>query len=223
MENARFSPRTGHTDHMAKKRRILFAVLLVAVLGGSVWLAISPDEPVYQGKTLTNWLRQYAGAFMMQPAGVSKEEGNESKVAILHIGTNAFPTLLAMAASPESDYRGFLAASGFAALGPEGKDAVPSLIALTKSRNRDVRMTAIECLGFLGPAGKDVIPQLVQYLKDNNTDRFYTITVLAHYGEIAKPAVPALRQYLNDENQAVRSATTNAIKRIDPETSIKPE
>jgi hypothetical protein len=38
---------------MGKKRRILWAVLLVAVVAAVVWLSMPSPEPVYQGKRLS--------------------------------------------------------------------------------------------------------------------------------------------------------------------------
>ena len=63
-------PEIRHIDGMVSKRQILSGVL-VAFLGGTVWLAIPPDEPVYQGKSLTAWLQQCVDNPML-------EYGNEN-------------------------------------------------------------------------------------------------------------------------------------------------
>jgi len=44
---------------VGKKKRILFAVLVLAVLGFLAWEVFRGREPVYQGKTLSEWLRSY--------------------------------------------------------------------------------------------------------------------------------------------------------------------
>ena len=75
---------------MRKRYQMAVAVLLVAIVGVLVWLVRFPreHEPVYQGRTLTQWLDKYnrAGA-MAKTEPVSQ--------AIRAMGTNSLPFLLA--------------------------------------------------------------------------------------------------------------------------------
>ncbi len=54
---------------MGKKRGIQLAVLVVALLGGLVWLVLRPREPVYQGQPLSAWLEQYSERYVEWPPG----------------------------------------------------------------------------------------------------------------------------------------------------------
>src|SRR5271156_6286055 len=56
-DKARFLPRIGHIGCMGKERRILSALLLVAIFGGIAWLLTRSPEPVYGGKPLIAWLQ----------------------------------------------------------------------------------------------------------------------------------------------------------------------
>jgi hypothetical protein len=72
-----------------KRRIFLITLLALALMGGLVWLALPPREPVYQGKTLSEWLEPGLNA-----------PGTEE--AIRHIGTNGIPTLLRMLRAHDS-------------------------------------------------------------------------------------------------------------------------
>jgi len=87
---------------MGKKRRILWAVLLVAVVAAVVWLSMPSPEPVYQGKRLSYWLAGYdSGNYnVAHPKGPSPPTQEQANEAIRQIGTNAFPALLRMLQVP---------------------------------------------------------------------------------------------------------------------------
>src|SRR5690348_5046029 len=72
------------------------ALLLIACIGGFVWLALPPKEPEYQGKPLSYWLeraRTNWNAIFFSPKDPETVECTE---AVRHIGTNAIPYLLRM-------------------------------------------------------------------------------------------------------------------------------
>jgi hypothetical protein len=235
---------------MKRRNRILLAALVVMVIGGLAWVGLrKPPEPVYQGRTLTDWLLQYARETLIsgQPANYF-ELPNESKTAVRNIGTNAVPTLLKLVSAHDSPWKinikrwirqlktkaglstnsyqrdaytsHTLAIVGFKILGSDGKDAVPALINLLKSQHDDVRGTVRDCLGCIGPSAKDAVPELIRELNDVHM-RFWAIITLGRIGENAKPAVPLLLQYLNDKEQAVRDVATDALQQIDPEAASK--
>ncbi len=84
---------------MGKKRRILFAILAVAILGGLAWIVFSPrvePEPVYYGKPLSAWLEIYDS-----PNNSTSQQFDAARMAIGGIGTNAIPTLLRMLRTPD--------------------------------------------------------------------------------------------------------------------------
>ena len=94
---------------MKKWRRTALATVVVAALAlaGAIWQAARSREPVYQGKPLSFWLEQYSGqisggAFIPNRTKAVREQ---AATAIRHIGTNAIPWLLALAAVEDSPHQ----------------------------------------------------------------------------------------------------------------------
>ncbi len=82
---------------MGKKRRIVFAILGLAILGGLAWMVLSPrvePEPVYQGKPLSAWLELFDYNRTVQ-------QFEATQTAIRNMGTNAIPTMLQLLRTPD--------------------------------------------------------------------------------------------------------------------------
>jgi hypothetical protein len=218
LENVCLSPQAGHTGCMGKKRRILLAALLVAVLGGVAWLVLRPGEtePVYQGKPLSVWLRSF-------DMGTAKEEADVAADAVRHIGTNALPMLLEMIRSKDSKWESIVievnrrqslvhlplelglarrmrAASAFHALGAEARPAVPALVEVLF--NNPDNTEASLALVAIGP---EAIPPLMQALT-NGDPKIRTVAVITLGGMSfdADGVVPVLIKSLKDEDRSVR-------------------
>src|SRR5580698_469847 len=75
-----------------RKRLVwLIVTLLVAAIGGLIWLAVPPKEPAYHGQPLSYWLSRSEEYGMGDP---KDPKGLECREAIRTIGTNAIPALL---------------------------------------------------------------------------------------------------------------------------------
>jgi hypothetical protein len=213
--------------------RVSFAIVLVVTVGGFAWFALHSSEPVYQGRTLTSWLNQYATNSPDIPIDPVPAEvmafQNGSIIAIQQIGTNAVPILIRMAAVHDSELKSNvmvlakrllpirphsaeeyhkMSVMGFYILGPIGKSAVPSLIKLLKSPYEDVRGTAADGLGDIGPEAKAAVPFLIPFL--NNSDYFVRWDATVNLGRIhSLPdlVVPELIKNLIPSN-GLRSAIT---------------
>jgi hypothetical protein len=148
-----------HTAGVRKQFRIALVVLLAGVI---VWQVLRnhEHEPIYQGKGLHVWLREYHLGL-----GTGDEERvrarNLAEAAVREIGTNAIPTLLKMLGKKDSSgvsklvdlwnrrlysfphwmrYPGWYrnqaanlnedAELGFEILGADAHEAVPALISL---------------------------------------------------------------------------------------------
>src|SRR5260370_39597349 len=61
--------RACYSAGMGTKRGFLIAILVVALLGGLVWMLSRPAEPAYQGKPLSAWLEQYSESYVEWPPG----------------------------------------------------------------------------------------------------------------------------------------------------------
>src|SRR5437868_11086146 len=67
------------------------ACAVVVVTGALIWPR--EREPVYQGRSLSEWIGRY---YRLEYRGQvpPPEEGNQAKEAVLHIGTNGVPSLV---------------------------------------------------------------------------------------------------------------------------------
>jgi hypothetical protein len=210
---------------MAKTRRILPILLLLAVLATISWLVLRPPdpEPTYQGMPLTWWLD---GLVL---GSIPPAQANE---AVQQIGTNAIPTLLRMLKSRDSSFKFKLnqlahkqhvirfrfkwanpqhseALAGFTALGPRAKSAVPALVEIYNQLPPDVNTTyhsdIAAMLASMGPAAADAIPRFLQDTTDTNSAvRWRALWVLSHVTARPDLAVPALKKSLHDPDENIR-------------------
>jgi hypothetical protein len=217
-------------------------VLLIAVLCGVAWLALllgKSDEPVYEGKPLSAWLRDIDYG---QPEAKREKAGE----AIRSMATNALPRLLHdldVARQPRleeyliqlarkqslfklnwrnANERSRQATWAFKALGPAGSPAIPELMRLEESNPGYVP-------GALAGIGAVALPYLIQGLTNKNEwVRGNTATYLANAvsdrsisDSEARMALPLLIGNLSDTNNNVRLQTVDALKTIDPEAAAK--
>ena len=85
-------------------RRTLVAGVLVLGLGLVLLVGTRHrDEPVFEGKTLSFWLRQYRSTSISGNTGAADPALNEQAAkAVRAIGTNAIPALLRMIRARDS-------------------------------------------------------------------------------------------------------------------------
>jgi hypothetical protein len=202
---------------MRKRVQIALAVVLVALVAAIAWQAMRLREPVYQGKPLSVWLRQYRFTHVEGDGG---ELGKQTETAIRQIGTNAIPIYLGIITTRESalklklkalvpkrwlarfpmrsvyDFR-FLGAYGLMALGAEAKPAVPVLIALLNDSNPDVRETAVFTLRSLGPVASDALPSVIKCVHDPSYSvQYHAIFGLGGIHQEAERVIPILVECL---------------------------
>ena len=80
----------------------LKSALVIAVMGilmAWAWMPSHPKEPVYQGKTLSEWLQTW------RKSDDGSEKEKQAEAAIRTIGNNGIPTLLRLIQTPDSDFR----------------------------------------------------------------------------------------------------------------------
>jgi hypothetical protein len=143
-------------------RRRFYILLVFGLTGLVVFLVLHRSEPVYQGRTLSDWV-------VAMHRGKAPER-ERARVAVHHLGSNSIPVLLRWLRQPdrpslrarlsqakagtirwleghkllnprpwsfEMDWKGSyssLAINAFSELGPEAKAAVPELIQLLGDR-----------------------------------------------------------------------------------------
>jgi HEAT repeat protein len=200
-----------------RRLRIAIIVLLVAVVGGLAWQmtrprepVTRPREPVYNGKSLTAWLKEYRDA-----KDSMNSNGNEAEIAIRAIGTNSIPRLIGMMTAKPSNLnvsdltdRQQLGAVGLVALGDQGRSAIPAMVDCLNYTNYTdplVRSFALYVLGSLGPTAQDAVPSIVQALHDPSTNvQPSAAWALCAIHQNAGQAIPALVQSLRSGDAPVR-------------------
>jgi len=199
-------------------------VLTVAILAVGIvvfiWKAAYRPEPVYNGKTLTQWAEQFGSNNWTG----GTESAKEAKVAIQKIGTNSVPFLIDLIRSTESPIRTKLrqvvprswharlhlrertqhtrrtGAHGLAALGPDAAaTALPDLIEIASHHpNGDARYVAMFGIRVLGDGAEPAIPFLIQSLTNSvNIIRDDAALALGYMHLQPDVTVPALTAYLN--------------------------
>ncbi|MGO8925638.1 MAG: HEAT repeat domain-containing protein [Limisphaerales bacterium] len=230
---------------MRKRVHIALAVLLVMLAGVIAWQVLRQREPVYQGKVLSSWLKQYGTNHWS--AGRGGELEKQAETAIRQIGTNAIPPYLSIITTRESplklkllalvpkrwldrfhlrsvyDYR-FLGSYGLIALGAEAKPAVPVLIALLNIReDPGVRLTAVLTLRSLDPVACDAVPALIKCLQDPDfTVRSDAIFGLGELHQDPDRVIPILVEFLDkpqnpQQSVALRDRALGSLRQFGPQ------
>ena len=220
-------------------KRVCLAAFVVAALSGVVCYVARQREPVYHGKSVSAWLRQFQQVKSDPERVVPRLEISQSEelTAIRLMGTNALPTLLRLVQDRDSSLRRkvldllvklrvvewrpesatvhhTMALDGFTALGPIAKPAVPALITSLNDSDAEVRRWAASCLGVVGPAAEAAVPALVQHLADPAVSE---ASEWALGGIHKRPdlAVPALVERLRGPGR--KSSTLFALARFGPD------
>jgi hypothetical protein len=175
-------PQIRHIFVMKGWKHIALAILLFVSAGLLFRQMLQLREPKYEGRSLSSWL-----IFQEYPkVNASKLQ---SKIAIHHIGTNAFPVLIGWLASrtegplkikliqfleahpkipfhlQRASEKRFKAARTFQILGPMGKPAVPALIKLfTHVDDEGIQVEVLMSLIAIGPSAREASPVLIDYI-----------------------------------------------------------
>ena len=194
-----------HDDAVVKRVWIGIVIVFAAVASVVFWqVVVSSAEPVYKGKTLTQWLEQLvADEVQGGRLRVTAEQRDEARAAIRQIGAKAAPTLLHLCRAKDSTLkrrlmgwlarrhltsvgfrpaveRNFAAYAGFMLLGTNAQGAVPGLIQVVSGHSSlDSKCCAIFSLRAIGPAAQQAVPCLLQ-CSSNAAFRPYALAALLH-------------------------------------------
>jgi HEAT repeat protein len=227
-----------------RRRNLLLAGLVaLALVGVVVWLALPPREPVYKGKTLSEWFSHDFDLDDDSDWSFSTNGMFDTGTghAISHFGTNAVPTLLQMLRAHDSklklelvrlaekqplvkfhfvpaDARNLEAALGFYVLGAAASNAVPDLIqVLDEKVSAYSEAEAICSLGYIGPAARATAPKLLSIVGNTNADLGARISAAQALVQVqANPGlvVPALMKCLKDSDSDVRVQAASALGQL---------
>ncbi|MDB6068147.1 MAG: putative lyase [Pedosphaera sp.] len=232
---ARFFWADWQSFGVRKRIRILFVVLIVAVVGGIGWVVWRSREPVYQGKRLSEWLQRYDNPFPVYHSAYF----HEADEAVRHIGTNAIPTLLRKLRAKDFPFAGQLLALsrkqhifnfnytsaatqwqegylGFRALGAEGREVVPELLAMYENKSLGEKAYIARSLGAIGPAARAAVPALVRGLADMNRNSDYLAAIaLGEINSEPELAVPALVKWIGHQRSVYRLKAADLLGHFD--------
>ena len=224
---------------MRKKHRILFATLVVALLGAIAWVALrrNEPEPIYQGKSLSEWLAIYDPTNTVR----SPEDLQATQAAIREMGTNAIPVLLRMMRTQDPRWKEWLinlarrqsvvpvrhvssaslherAALGLTVLGHQADSAIPDLIQIyDQNLSPDSQASVVRVLALLGPSARAAVPSLIRGA--TNTNEVVRANVIYALGKIhADPdlVVPVLIKSLQDDSPLIRAQAATALGDFGP-------
>jgi len=196
-------------------------ILLLAIVGGEVWQALLPDDPVYQGKTVSQWFSQIDSR-----SGVSHQD--KAVQALVAMGDQAVPYLIKQYSAPASTVRDRLtqwlnkipwlklrllssserhlrAYVPLMLMGPRAQAAIPQLVKLTERRNNAI--DAIQLLGYIHSRPELVIPLLSGCLKEDDAMIAYRkpcVVALGRFGKDAFRAAPMLQPMLTNQDEEMQ-------------------
>ena len=230
-----FQAAAAHGVHMGKVRRILPVVLLAAVLGTVVWMAIRPGDRIYNGKPENAWILSLTAP----PGDAQMKEWQE-------LGPEAVPILihaLERRNGPIQRTYGKIwerlpratrmrlgmpvawervrsnAALTLGLLGVDIRRAAPSLGRALRDENQDVRLNAARCLfnlmPALGPEKESLLPDVIVALGDTNLlVREQAAIFLGYFTNQSRIAAPALARALGDPQASVRLRVIFSLNRM---------
>ena len=218
------------------KRKLLIglAALAACALAAMLIRGRSPNQFLYQGKSVRIWAAQL---FSPTPRSCA-----EAEAAFKAMGPRAVPDLIRMLQAKDSFFRktawslpravpqslrrfvarnvsmpdaGFLhlsAAHALAVVGPDAHAAVPALAQALRASETGLRW---EVANALGRIGEPSVRELINALADKDPElRQIAARALAAAGPSATNAIPALMQRLKDADENVRNAAAYAFSQI---------
>lgn len=198
-----------------KKSAVCILIVLflagAGLVGGKVFW---PDELVYKGKPITEWMEiTFWGG--LPGTSMSNAEWMEAANAVDKAGTNIIPYALKLAWTQDSGLKRTILKI------PWPRKAL-NFLGLSKRFDRWVQASSVnpqiatDALKFLGPRAKPAIPELLRLLRasDNTSGRASAARMLQRIGRDAQPALPELLQGFKDPNLSVREAVTEAVTGI---------
>ena len=217
---------------MTRRRFLLGAGAMVAMvlIGIVVWRVGHPDEPIYEGKTLSQWIQGHLPNSSANPP-FNSPGWHKANEAVRRIGVAGLPTLVGMirAKDPpaflqkirkQAERLGLIrpsyryayqlneeAAYAFEILGTNGAPAVPDLVrAYEDNLSRSSQRCAAQALGNIGrPAAAAAVPVLLKSFDHTNWEaRWEAVTALYHTGGDPEILIPAFRRMVKDPNINVR-------------------
>jgi HEAT repeat protein len=102
-------------------------------------------------------------------------------------------------------------------------EALPSLIALFKDPDHEVRTRALATVYYMVRHAEALVPEIIPILKDENENvRWHAATALGNFGGEARSALPALQRIVDSESSQVSAYAAGMVFKIDPSIDVEP-
>lgn len=148
-----------------------------------------------------------------EDAGVRGQAARALGRAGKEVKDKVVPALNQALQDAEKDVR-VAAADGLTMLAEDASD-VPTLLALLKHNDEEVRLAGTKALAGLGAEAKEAVPELTAACKNPDKDvRRAAVAALGEIGADAKPAVSVLGEALKDRDKDVRRMAVQALGKI---------
>jgi hypothetical protein len=185
-----------------KKRTLIISACGLTVLALAIVVAIctrGPREPLYQGKTLGEWMSEASVGVWPRPSPAEADE------AIRQIGTNGFPFIASLLRSRDSALKTKLLVLYYK----------QSFIRIHISTQLERQNYALTACWALGPEAKPLIPEVAKALI--HVDPYFRPAFenwLQTFGSDADAAVPALITILEDKKNPTRQTIAQTLGKI---------
>ncbi|HSU54354.1 MAG TPA: HEAT repeat domain-containing protein, partial [Candidatus Dormibacteraeota bacterium] len=182
-----------------KRRRVIVLCVIVTLLAVVAIFALPRREPAYQGKTLSQWMREANLGVWPRESPVAADS------AIGQIGTNGFPVVSELLRSHDSAIK-----SRFLALYYK-----QSLFRFPVTTQNDCHARALAACWALGAEAKPLVPEVGNAL--TRMDPYLRPAFenwLQSLGPDADAAVPALLVVLQDRNDPTRQTAAQTLGKI---------
>jgi hypothetical protein len=185
---------------------VLAVVLLLVLVPILLFVFLSPNEPVYEGRPIGQWIEQMSGSVDGTVGAVSSQE---------------LPKLIQQ--EPGADVAPFLGGALHrgrpfgARLYARWYGKLPNVVAQrlhapNPARDAELRYRAALILYYMGPKGKKAVPDLIYALGDENQEaRRMAATALGAVGADSESAALALSTALGDPVAEVRQAAVKSL------------
>lgn len=240
-------------NRKGRVRWMVRCILMCGAVSAVVVISLYRREPCYEGKALSDWIiemrkgppHERARAVVHQlgtnsiplllewlkrPDGPSLKgrywQAKEGVIGYLERHRWMKPRSWTLEMDWKSSYRA-LAQGAFEEMGPDGKEAIPTLVQWLGRKAPDTNVLdelagAAYCvLGRMGPAS---IPPLIEALSSRD-DQVYALAAgaLGNIGPDAKAAIPALRRRLSEKDPMMRAGAADVIGKLggDPDEVVR--
>jgi HEAT repeat protein len=158
---------------------------------------------------------QFADAVLIQQQGLAGLQ------ALGPAGRAAVPELLKAFNDPALLEIRPTIASSFGVIGPDAREAIPTLLSALASTNEHLCTHALSSLAQIHEEPDLVVPALIRCLSDSNQNvRAIACFALGAFGSRAAMAVPALQAAIEDKNSRIDANALNAMREIDPLAAV---